>query len=260
VLSSRRSGDRYREERIMGKSHHGTAMSMGASTGSKHASMLGMSMHQSHSGMTTMGGMAMSAGRGATNILPDWLAVIWTLVFLVIVIVHARHVIDSRDGRRIWHSGHVLMALGMLFMFAPGSLDHFDIPASFWQIVFANAAGIVAIWMLAQLLSGRAVNLLWGVIAIDFAAMVYMWTPSGFVAPITWLLVAYFGAGAVLWATNRMRTVDERPLFGGFTIGAGGTLSATRVEPLICEKDLRWSMGLMSLGMAYMFAAMQLLS
>jgi len=233
-----------------------SSMSMGSG---HHHGMSGMAMGGSHGSTMSMGGMSMSVSHGATNILPSWLSVIWTLVFLVILVVHLRHLIDTRDGRRIWHSGHVLMATGMLFMFAPASLDHFNISASFWQIVFANACGAVVIWMLAQLLSGRSVNLLWGIIAIDFAAMVYMWTPSGFVAPITWIVVAYFGAGALLWATNRMRGLDERPLFGGFTLGAGGTLAATRAEPLICEKDLRWSMGLMALGMAYMFAAMQLL-
>ena len=232
--------------------HHGAAM---------NAAMPGMSMHATGNGMTSMGGVSMSVAHGATNILPNWLAVIWTLVFLVIVVVHARHVIDTHAGRRLWHSGHVLMALGMLFMFAPGSLDHFNIPASFWQLAFANAAGAIVIWMLAQFLSGRAVNALWGVIAVDLAAMVYMWTPSGFVAPITWLLVAYFSAQALLWVTDRFRRLDQRPLFTGVLLTGGGTLTATAAPaPLVCEKDLRWSMSLMALGMAYMFAAMQLLT
>jgi hypothetical protein len=232
--------------------HHGAAM---------NAAMPGMSMHATGNGMTSMGGVSMSVAHGATNILPNWLAVIWTLVFVVIVVVHARHVIDTHAGRRLWHSGHVLMALGMLFMFAPGSLDHFNIPASFWQLAFANAAGAIVIWMLAQFLSGRAVNALWGVIAVDLAAMVYMWTPSGFIAPITWLLVAYFSAQALLWVADRFRKLDQRPLFTGVLLTGGGTLTATAAPaPLVCEKDLRWSMSLMALGMAYMFAAMQLLT
>ena len=223
------------------------------STGSSHASM-----------KMTMGGMSMSASHGATNILPDWLAVIWTLLFLVILVIHARHVQETHGERRVWHSGHVLMALGMTFMFAPGSLDHFDIPQGFWPILFANAAGLIVAWGLAQTLAGHAVNGLWAVLAFDLAAMAYMWSPSGYVAPITWLLVAYFALQALLWGTNRYRHLDERIVIRGVNVavaagGAAGAVSRSAVDPLVCERDLRASMGLMALGMAYMFAAMQLL-
>ncbi len=170
-----------------------------------------MNMSMSHGGRhsTSVGGMSMSAGHGATNILPQWLAVIWTLVFIAIIVIHTRHVRDSGGQRRIWHSGHVLMAFGMAFMFAPASIDHFNIPSGFWQLVFANGAIAIVAWMLSQALSRprdqRAV-------AGDGdrpRAMAYMWSPSGFQAPITWLLVAYFAAQSLLWVTDRMR--ERRP-------------------------------------------------
>jgi len=206
----------------------------------------------------SMGGVT-NVAHGATNILPDWLAVLWTLVFLAIVVIHVRHVLETHGERQIWHSGHVLMAVGMLFMFAPPSLDHFDIPATFWQLVFANAAGAVVLWVVAQFLSGAAVNRLWIVMAVDLGAMVYMWAPGGFVAPITWVLVAYFAAQALLWVSNRYRELDEHPIIGSsLSVNADGTLVAAAVAPLICERDLRPSMFVMTLGMAYMFAAMQL--
>jgi hypothetical protein len=226
--------------------------------------MNGMAMGAGHAGahssMTAMGGMSMSAGPGATNILPSWLAVVWTLLFLVVLVLHARHVSETRDVRRWWHSGHVLMALGMVFMFAPASLDHFDIPAGFWQLLFANAAGLVLAWLLAQALSGRAVNTLWVVMAVDLAAMVYMFSPAGFVAPVTWLLVAYFVAQALLWVTNSYRRLDRHAIVATNAVNPDGTVTAVTVQPLICERDLRGSMFVMTLGMAYMFAAMQLLT
>ena len=242
-----------------------TTMGGSAPSGSAHHSstmvMHGVSMSGSHSTMkmSSMGGMSMSVSHGSTNILPNWLAVIWTLVFLAILVIHARHVVQTTGQRRFWHSGHVLMALGMMFMYAPASLDHLGIPSGFWQLLFANGAGIVVAWILANVLSGRAINMLWLAMAVDLAAMVYMWSPAGFVAPITWLLVAYFALQAVIWATNSYRGLDERPVLGGIGALADGTLTATAVEPLICEHDLRPSMALMTLGMAYMFAAMQLL-
>jgi len=214
----------------------------------------------SHMSMS-VGGMTMSgAAHGTTDILPSWLAVIWTLAFIAIIVIHARHVLDSGGQRRIWHSGHVLMGLGMAFMFAPASLDHFDIPNGFWQLAFADGALAVLAWMLAQALAGRALNVLWLVMALDLGAMAYMWSQSGFQAPITWLLVAYFAWQALMWVSDRMRAVDHRTLWGGgVSVSPDGAVAIGAAEPLVCFRDLRVSMGAMTLGMAYMFAAMQLL-
>lgn len=210
---------------------------------------------------SSIGGVSMSAAHGATNILPGWLAVIWTLLFIAIIVIHAKHVLESHAQRRVWHSGHVLMALGMAFMFAPASIDHFNIPSGFWQLAFANGALAILAWMLAQALSGRAINVLWLVMAIDLGAMAYMWSPSGFQAPLTWLLVAYFGAQSILWVTDRMREVDHKTLLGGgFSLTPDGAIAMSAAEPLVCFRDLRISMFVMTLGMAYMFAAMQLMS
>ena len=185
---------------------------------------------------------------------------IWTLVFIAIIVIHARHLRDTHGQQRIWHSGHVLMAFGMAFMFAPASIDHFNIPSGFWQIAFASSSLAAVGWMLFQATSGRAINVLWLVMAIDLAAMAYMWSPSGFVAPITWLLVAYFVAQSLLWVTDRMRDVDHKTLCGGgFSITPGGAVAISAAEPLVCFRDLRGSMFAMTLGMAYMFAAMQLM-
>ncbi|HEX4116274.1 MAG TPA: DUF5134 domain-containing protein [Solirubrobacteraceae bacterium] len=220
-------------------------------------------MSMSHGGghSSSIGGMSMSAAHGTTNILPAWLAVIWTLVFIAIIVIHTRHVLDSDGQRRVWHSGHVLMALGMAFMFAPASIDYFNIPAGFWQLVFANGAIAALAWILVQALNGGAVNVLWLVMAIDLGAMAYMWSPSGFQAPLTWILVAYFVAQSLLWVTDRMRDVDHKTLWrGSFSVTPGGAVAIEAAEPLVCFRDLRVSMFAMTLGMAYMFAAMQLLS
>jgi Domain of unknown function (DUF5134) len=226
----------------------------------------GMSMSGGSSSMggthasTSIGGMSMSPAHGATNILPEWLAVLWTLAFIAIVVIHVRHLIDSNGQRRVWHSGHVLMALGMAFMFAPASIDYFNIPSGFWQLAFANASLAALAWILYEAFAQRAVNVLWLVMAIDLAAMAYMWSPSGFQAPLTWLLVAYFLGQSLLWITDRMRDVDHKTLWGGgFSVTPGGAVAMSAAEPLVCFRDLRVSMFAMTLGMTYMFAAMQLL-
>jgi hypothetical protein len=218
-----------------------------------------MSMGSGHGSMSA-GGMSMSSGgHGITNILPDWLAVIWTLVFLAVFLIHLRHLVDTRGQRRLWHSGHVLMAIGMAFMFAPSSIDHLNIPTSFWQLTFAGGALVILAWLLTEALERRPFNALWVVIATDLAAMVYMWSPNGYRAPVTWLLVAYFVGQSLLWGTDRMRSIDRHRLRAGFSVMADGSVGAAVAQPLICFRDLRVSMSAMTLGMAYMFVAMQLM-
>lgn len=228
--------------------------------------MGGMSMSHSSGGSgshmsMTVGGMKMTgAMHGTTNILPSWLAVLWALAFVVVLVIHARHIFESEGQRRIWHSGHVFMALGMFFMYAPASMNAIAIPSGFWQIAFADGALAIVAWMLVQAVWGRPVNVLWLTMAVDLGAMAYMWSPSGFQAPITWLLVAYFVVQGGLWVTDRMRSVDHRTLWGGgASITPGGAVAISTAEPLVCFKDLRFSMLAMTLGMAYMFAAMQLM-
>jgi hypothetical protein len=209
----------------------------------------------------SMGSLSMTVGNHSTNILPSWLAMLWMLVFLVIVAVHGRHVLESEGQRRVWHSGHVLMAIGMAVMFAPTSVNHFNIPTGFWSLAFANAAIAIVLWMIAQAFAGRGTNVLWLLMAFDLGSLAYMWSPSGLQAPITWLLVAHFAGQAVLWATNQMRALDERTILGGaVSVTPDGALTASVAEPLIVYKDLRVSMAAMTIGMAYMFAAMQLLA
>jgi hypothetical protein len=220
---------------------------------------MSMSMSGGH-GPASVGGMSMSSGgHGAANILPTWLAVIWALVFLTVFLVHLRHLFDTRGQRRLWHSGHVLMSIGMAFMFAPASIDHLNIPTSFWQVLFGAGTLVVVAWMVTEALERKAINALWVVMATDLAAMVYMWSPNGFRAPVTWLLVGYFAVQSLLWGTDRMRSLDRHALPGAFTVMSDGSVGAAVAQPLSCYRDLRVSMSAMTFGMVYMLVAMQLL-
>jgi hypothetical protein len=112
--------------------------------------------------------------------------------------------------------------------------------------------------MLVEVTNGAAVNRLWLAIAFDLAAMAYMWSPNGFVPVITWILVAYFAVQALLWASDRYRELDGQGVGGNLFVGLDGTVTASSITTLVCERDLRVSMSAMAVGMAYMFAAMQI--
>ncbi|MEA2199334.1 MAG: hypothetical protein QOJ25_3385 [Solirubrobacteraceae bacterium] len=221
-----------------------------------------MSMGAGHGSMTShdsMTGGGIFGLHGAINLLPDWLAVIWVLVFLGVFLVHIRHLVQTRGPRQLWHAGHILMAIGMAFMFIPASIVDLNIPASFWQLTFAGAALVIVAWMLTEAVDRHPINALWIVAVTDLAAMVYMWSPTGFQAPLTWLLVAYFLVQTLLWATDRMRSIDHHTLRGGYTVTSDGAVGTAVASPLICYRDLRLSMASMTTGMAYMLVAMQLL-
>ena len=72
------------------------------------------------------------------------------------------------------------------------------------------------------------------------------------------MLVGYFAIQALLWASDRYRELDGQEVGGRLLLSGDGTVTASAVTSLVCERDLRLSMGAMALGMAYMFAAMQL--
>jgi len=140
------------------------------------------------------------------------------------------------------------------------SADRVDIPSGPWQAAFVAGTVAIVVWTGARLGTRRPISVLWLVMAVDLASMVYMWAPSRDDAtPVSWLLVAYFSAQSLLWATDRIRRVERRTLPGGWSVTSGGTVRATAAVPLVCYRDLRVTMSAMTLGMAYMFAATQLL-
>jgi uncharacterized membrane protein len=214
--------------------------------------------------MPGMSAIASQPGRvGGLNLLPVWLGVVMTVVFLAIFINHLRHALESSGQRRVWHAGHVAMALGMAFMFVPGSLDPFDVAPVFWQATFVGVLVLLAGWLARQAFLQRGASGLWVLLAIELWAMLYMWSPGAMQTPLSWLLIAYLAVESGLWTTGRVLGVDHDVLpSGGYDFAGGrgaGVLRVAATTTLACERDLRVTMTAMTLGMAYMVFAMQAL-
>jgi hypothetical protein len=209
--------------------------------------------------------MTIGTGHGGPEFLPRSLAVAWLLVFVAILVAHSRHLISTRGQRRAWHGGHVLMALGMVSMYAPAAIGRLGIPGRLGQLAALYAAGLTLAWVLARLLDSGQANLLWLLTALDLAAMAERWSPDRVSAPLTWLLVSYFAVQAALWGVSAHRQIEGRwQLVAPAEISAptndgAVAISGARSEPLICELKLRPSMIAMTAGMAYMLIAMQLM-
>jgi hypothetical protein len=203
----------------------------------------------------------MRIGHGL-NLLPVWLGVVAALAFLAIAASHLRHMWASDGQRRPWHACHVVIAIGMVFMFLPASLDPLAVPLGFWRVAFACAGLVAALWAAAG--NARVPVLMWTLTAFDLGAMLYMWSvpdrPG--TAAVSWLLVAYLVGSAGMWAVDAYRRIDGgAPLVSWQALGGGGgELVATTPVSLIGELDIGISMIAMAIGMAYMVLAMQLMS
>lgn len=193
----------------------------------------------------------------STPLLGEWLRWLWIAVYIVIVVVHLSHAIDT-DCRQAWHSNHVVMAVGMGYMFLPARLK--TVSDEVWQVVFIMVATIIFIWTVRSWATHGVIDLLWMISLFDVLAMIYMFVfPEIAIAPLTYVLVIYFIGEMVVWMggvfdDNRhrgrplplaihprlySRLVFHEPLVGGNSVREHITLSA------------------MAAGMAYMFIVMQ---
>ena len=207
--------------------------------------------------------MGMGGAGHAMPLVPEWLGIAGAAVFVLIAASHLCHLTTATGQRRPWHACHVLIAVGMAFMYAPAAIDPFVIPAGLWRVVFALACVLAALWSMGGV--QRAPTLMWLLTAVDLGAMVCMWT-TNLSASLCWALVVYLGVQASLWAVDAYRRVDGgAPVINvaGLSVAPGGValpVAGARAESLLGDLDISVSMVLMSVGMAWMFAAMQLLA
>jgi len=216
----------------------------------------------------------MQSGHGVDmhtlNLLPSWIGIAWTVVFLAIAASHLRHMAQTTGQRRAWHSCHVLMAVGMAFMYAPTQIDPLTVPSAFWRLIFAAAGIIAAVWAINGV--GRVSTLIWLLTSIDMAAMLYMWSGSQHAdtAPLTWLLTSYLITEAAMWTLDLYRRLDGATPVVSWRLLASESGTAVPVTSagtgpaasgsLLGELNISTSMVAMALGMAYMLVAMQLMA
>ncbi|BCJ34162.1 hypothetical protein Athai_16650 [Actinocatenispora thailandica] len=209
--------------------------------------------------------------------LPTWLKVLATTLFVIVAVAHAVHLRHGSRESRVWHAGHVLMALGMIDMSLP--LSRTPVPAVVGEAVFATCTVLALGAGLVQL--GRHRRCLpWLLAAVSQAGMLCMFAMpvAGFVLLI-WVLIGWFGLEAVGWIAGVLPSLDApariairvaglrlepAPVPASAGAAAVGVVDRTATEPAAgASRDrhdlaLRATLALMALGMAYMLLAMQL--
>lgn len=193
-------------------------------------------------------------------LLPDWLRAVWIVALCGVAVLHLRHAWVMTGQRRYWHIGHILMGVGMAYMYLPHSAHL--IPSVAGTAVFATAAiasTIAAVWF--RLRYG-ALQPLWILSVVEMAVMIYMFLPmSTRSALLSYALAAYLFGQGVLWALGVWdRYLVDRRLAGAFADKPRiQSLNVSNVAPSLAGQSspaLRVSLVTMTAGMAYMLLAM----
>jgi hypothetical protein len=201
--------------------------------------------------------MGTSMGMAGGHLLPDWLRIVWVVLYALILVLHLRHVIGMGGQDRAWHSGHVLMALGMVFMFLPGGI--IALPITVGIVVFALAASAIAGWIIYTIASQRALDFLWIVQLVDMLGMTYMFVvQKTSVGALTYLFAIYFATEMGCWFLGAFHQQDPQQRVLPAVVGGGAVALKAEARPLAESSTLeaRLTLGLMAAGMAYMFLAM----
>lgn len=205
--------------------------------------------------------MPMSEGN---SWLPLWLRLVGVAAFVVVAAVHLWHLRATSGRVRAWHIGHVVMALGMIAMFAPSGTAL--VPAAAGETVF-GVTTLLALTIAIVSFATRHRDWLWPVAAVDHATMIYMFGLATLrLSWLTWLLVAWFVAQAAAWVTGWLTAMDYEqpvPVATAITTGASSDTTtqsgtATITAPQLHGTALRATLVTMNLGMAYMLVAMWL--
>lgn len=222
------------------------------------------------------GSMAMPM---AMPLLPAWLVGLWIAALAVVVVLHLYHAVSMHGQPRIWHISHILMAAGMITMYAlpqPGHADLYWGGVGFYGALTAVMAVTGARWWRRD----RLLNWLWAATTVDMAAMTYMALPAADrPATISYLAIAYLAVEVVIWLSDpvprlrallRTRTPQPRPDPAPPPTGGG---TATRARPAYrattaAEREsvrlaadvtvaVRATLAVMSASMIWMLLAMQ---
>lgn len=196
--------------------------------------------------------------------MPDWVRWAWAGLFGLTLGQHLAHVLRMCGLHRLWHSGHMLMAIGMGFMFLP---RYNGIPGWVWEVLFAAATALAGGYGLVMLHRGTRIDLAWITLVAGFAAMVYMWAMmDGFaLAPISYAAALWFSGEAVGWFTGELcgrrdkgwlPPAVARPRAG---VKTGAYLTGSMPIAYAATWPIRTTLGLMAAGMAYMLIGMQLM-
>jgi hypothetical protein len=192
---------------------------------------------------------------------PEWARWAWAAFFVLTVFEHLPHLGRMHGARRLWHLGHVVMAVGMAWMFIPP--EYRDATRWPWQVLYGATSVLAVGYALARLVGGATIDLSWIAMAVGQVGMWYMWSMRDGVARewLTYVGAAWFVVEAVGWFTGELtgrRDPSYIPKAVGARAGDSPFLGGAKPLAYAVKPLARLSLGLMAVGMAYMLIGMQI--
>ncbi len=188
------------------------------------------------------------------DLLSETPSLVWIAALATVLLFHCSHLFHMRGEPRWYHSAHVVVLLGMLYMFAGAAFGLHLLPPSAWTLVYVATSTAILGWMLIRLARGRSFKKLWAVALVQQVAMIYMWAPMRVWLPLlTFGFVLYFIAEVVAWLANAYSKLEPLATAEAPARHFGGSLEPRSVFGDLC-------MTIMAASMAYMFVSMQLMA
>jgi hypothetical protein len=199
--------------------------------------------------------MGMSLG---SALLSSKASVIWLAALAAVLVFHCVHHIRMRGQHRWYHAAHVLMLLGMLYMYASLAFGWAWAAQPIWMLVYSASSFALVVWILLRLLRRRPLSRLWIVALAQQGAMIYMWLPmSDWIPGISYAFAAYFALETLAWLTA-LRNAPAPSRAGAETARLRAmALESTSAVGKICLSAMAASMGYMFVGMQLMMTGSQ---
>jgi LysM repeat protein len=188
---------------------------------------------------------------------PDLLSlkasVIWLAVLFAVLVFHCGHLTHVHWQNRWYHCAHIVMLLGMLYMYAFVAFGWHWFPADVWMLIYAVTSAAIIGWMMARFKQRRPLSYLWVLALAQQGAMIYMWMPmADWMAWLSYALAGYFTLETIAWLT----WARNKPVYSSAVAGGPRPMVMT-LEPRSAFGNI--CMSTMAASMAYMFVGMQLM-
>ncbi|MFM8534485.1 MAG: DUF5134 domain-containing protein [Acidimicrobiia bacterium] len=195
----------------------------------------------------------------ASGLLSAPVSTLWILALAIVFSFHCQHLAQGCRECRWFHSTHLAMSIGMLYMFGASAFGWDFISPFIWMALYALTATAVLMWITYQILFRRSLEFLWVLSLIQQGAMIYMWAPMDYWIPwLSYGLAVYFALEAIAWPLG-LYSEQSLARFGAFIAGSdSGTVAVVGFDRQSTPVE-NFCMTVMAASMAYMFVGMQLL-
>lgn len=180
-------------------------------------------------------------------------SIFWIAALCGVLVFHCVHLARGCAECRALHGMHLVMLVGMLYMFAAMAFQVAAVPSGLWLGLYvATSAGVFA-WIATRLVKRESVSGLWVLALAQQVAMIYMWAPMRDWAPaVSYGFVFYFALETLGWAIK----ASSRGVRSTLLLATAGPAPAGWAPDSLLDDAC---MAVMAASMAYMFLGMQLM-